>query len=836
MYLMKPTTNTAMPFLYRLQLSLHYTMLLAITCIVTPAYTQSPLPLYTIKGKILDNTANMALPLAQIVIVATRQIITANDKGEFTLVLPAGEHRVQCRYVGYQTITRVFRVEADIPMAIIRLQSLNYLLQEVSVFSRQNNALTEVDVAGTASLSSEAVQRTSGMMKEAFRAVQSMPGVTSNNEFSARFNVRGGNQDENLVLINGTQVFEPYHIKYAPQASIGVFNIDLIQKIDIMTGGFSAEYGDRMSSAVNMRYREGRKDKIGGSVGMSLANIDALVEGPLGEQASFIIGARQSFLQYLLKIVAPDEQISPSFYDVQGTLTYTPSPSHKLFFQFLRSGDVFRVGPTNETTRFPNVTGTVRPAGPSAAIPITGVQDNFNIEDVNSQYANTMLNLQHTYIMNAHTIWKNELALYDQRDDENGSRRDGNTLNLTATQNPAQRFWRDYERNRFANNQLTVNTLEVKSSLIAQITDTYELRGGISYQHLNFIQNRVDSTKYRNINTIDRAPDTTRTLWADNSSSAQFINIGSYKLAGYVENVLSFDNRLFVNLGGRFDYFDINLNATLSPRISATYMFESGTTLRAAWGHYYQSPLYQQLRLSQRADSNTKAQRAIHYVAGIEHRFNVEENAHCTFKIEGYYKAYSDLISSQRTFGNPIISNQGMVYSRRNDAIGHAMGFDIFTAFSAGRWSGWASYGYLVANEDNLSDAIGFYPRTTDQRHSASAILNFDAGKTWIVGFRYSFGSGFAYTPQVWNTQTLRWVNGARNGAYFPYYQRVDLRIDKGFVLFGLQASFFVDISNVLDRDNVYQFSYRYNSDGTGRIETIALFPLIPTAGLTVLF
>ncbi len=828
--------NIAMTPLYLRRYGIAVSILIGTALIFSTVSAQQSSPLYTISGIVIDNTNNAPLALARITLLPQKTEVNADEQGRFSFSVSAGEHKIQVSYVGYQTMVRILRVQGDMRNISLRMQSLNYLLQEVSVFSRQNNTLTEMDVAGTTSLSSEAVQRTSGMMKEAFRAVQSMPGITSNNEFSARFNVRGGNQDENLVLINGTQVFEPYHIKYAPQASIGVFNIDLIQKIDIMTGGFSAEYGDRMSSAVNMRYREGRKDKIGGSVGLSLANIDALVEGPLGEQASFIIGARQSFLQYLLKIVAPEEQISPSFYDVQGTLTYTPSPSHKLFFQFLRSGDVFRVGPTNEITQFPNVTGTVRPVGSSAAIPITGVQDNFNIEDVNSLYANTMLNLQHTYIINAHTIWKNELALYDQRDDENGTRRDGNTLNLTATRNPSQRFWRDYERHRFANNQLTVNTLEAKSSLITQITDTYELRGGISYQHLNFIQNRVDSTKYRNINTIDRAPDTTRTFWADNSSSAQFINIGSYKLAGYVENVLSFDNRLFVNLGGRFDYFDINLNATLSPRISATYTFESGTTLRAAWGHYYQSPLYQQLRLSQRADSNTKAQRAIHYVAGIEHRFNVEDNAHCTFKIEGYYKAYSDLISSQRTFGNPIISNQGMVYSRRNDAIGHAMGVDIFTAFALGRWSGWASYGYLVANEDNLSDAIGFYPRTTDQRHSASAILNFDAGKTWIIGFRYSYGSGFAYTPQVWNAQTLRWVNGTRNGAYFPYYQRVDLRIDKGFILFGLQASFFVDISNVLDRDNVYQFSYRYNSDGTGRIETIALFPLIPTAGLTVLF
>ncbi len=426
--------------------------------------------------------------------------------------------------------------------------------------------------------------------------------------------------------------------------------------------------------------------------------------------------------------------------------------------------------------------------------------------------------------------------MYDQRDDENGSRRDGNVLNVRGVQNPNQIFWRDYERNRFASNQLTINTIEVKSSLTTQINDIYEVRGGISYQHLNFQQNRIDSIKYRNFNTIDRSPDTTRTLWNDNSSSAQFINVSSYKLAGYIENVFSFDNQFFMNIGGRFDHFDINQQSMFSPRFSATYKFTDGTTVRAAFGHYYQSPLYQQLRLSFRADSNTKAQRAIHYVAGIEHRFGFEENNHLTLKLEGYYKDYTDLISSQRTFGNPIISNQGMVYSRRNDAVGYATGFDLFAVFAVGRWSGWASYGYLVAKEDILNDNIGYFPRTTDQRHSFSAILNIDAGKAWLLSIRYVYGAGFAFTPQVWNTQTSRWVAGTRNSEYFPYYQRVDLRADKGFTMFGLQASVFVDISNLLNRDNVYQFSYRYNSDGSGRVETISLFPIIPTAGLTILF
>lgn len=790
---------------------------------------------YTMSGTVLDKTNNAPLALARITLLPQKIVVNADEQGRFSFSVPAGEQKIQVSYVGYQSMTRILRVQSDMSNVNLRLQSLNYLLQEVSVFSRQSNTLTETDIVGTSSMSSEAVQRSSGMMKEAFRAVQSMPGVTSNNEFSARFNVRGGNQDENLVLINGTQVFEPYHIKYAPQASVGVFNIDLIQKIDIMTGGFSAEYGDRMSSAINMRYREGRKDKIGGSAGLSLANVDALVEGPIGEQASFIIGARQSFLQYLVGIVAPDQQVKPSFYDVQGTLSYTPSPAHKLFFQFLRSGDSFNVGPSNDTNIFNNISGNVRPIG-GALIPITGSQTNFDIESVGSDYSNTMLNLQHTFILSAHTIWKNEIAYYDQRDNESGARRDGNVLNLRATQNPAQLFWREYERNRFANNQLTINTTEIKSSLTAQIDDMYEIRGGISYQHLNFRQNRIDSTKYRNLNTIDRSPDTTRTFWSDNSSSAQFIDVGSYKLAGYIENVLSFDSRLFVNLGGRFDYFDINQQSTFSPRLSATYKFEDGTTVRAAFGHYYQSPLYQQLRLSYRSDSNTKAQRAIHYVAGIEHRFGFEENHHLTLKVEGYYKDYTDLISSQRTFGNPIISNQGMVYSRRNDAIGYATGFDVFAVFGFGRWSGWASYGYLVAKEDILGDNLGYFPRTTDQRHSLSAIVNVDVGKTWLLSVRYAYGTGFAFTPQVWNAQTSRWVAGTRNGEYFPYYQRVDLRADKGFTMFGLQATAFVDISNLLNRDNVYQFSYRYNSDGSGRVETIALFPLIPTAGLTVFF
>jgi outer membrane receptor protein involved in Fe transport len=387
-------------------------------------------------------------------------------------------------------------------------------------------------------------------------------------------------------------------------------------------------------------------------------------------------------------------------------------------------------------------------------------------------------------------------------------------------------------------NSLTIRTLEAKSTLELQVTPFYELNCGVSVQSILYNQQLVDRRTIDEQMNTTRYPDTTRTHRVDSAVDAADENIDarSYKLALYNEHILQINDALILNLGGRLDYFDVNKDLNLSPRINVAYRLIDQTTLRGAWGFYYQSPIYRQLAYSVASDTNTKAQKAIHYLLGLEHvlPFNPAAATSLTIKLEGYYKRYSNLISSSRT------SSGRITYSRRNDATGSARGLDLYLVLSLTRFYGWISYGLLDTREDLVNDNIGEYPRFTDQRHTVSVVGEWDLGSRWSSNLRIQYGSGYAYTPSVaqFNSQKAQWewIQGAKNSATLPAYRRVDIRIGKEFEIAGLSASAFFDVSNLFDFTNIQSYRYRFSSNGNPYVEEIKLWPILPTLGMTVKF
>ena len=264
------------------------------------------------------------------------------------------------------------------------------------------------------------------------------------------------------------------------------------------------------------------------------------------------------------------------------------------------------------------------------------------------------------------------------------------------------------------------------------------------------------------------------------------------------------------------------------------YKLNDNTTLKAAWGHYYQSPIYRQLAYSSASDTNTQSQKAEHYILGIERNYSLGNGNGMLIKFEGYYKKYDDLISSERSFGGDVN------YSRRNDSEGSVIGMDLYTSILYNNFNGWVSYGWLKAREDYLPDNKGEFPRYTDQTHTLSLVGNFDFGSGWSGNFRFQYGSGYAYTPRVssFNEEEQRWEwnEGEKNSKHLPAYKRVDLRFSKEFGLWGFAAKVFLEVSNLLDFENVYAFRYRFNQNGYPYKEQINLWPRIPSLGLKIKF
>lgn len=778
---------------------------------------------FTVKGVVRDASTNEPLGFAHVVADSSAQWTTTDEHGQFTFDVVPGDHLLRCSYVGYKSGILKLAVNADLSVTIV-MQSTDVLLQDVTVYAHKaENESPQVEVSAL-SLQSGTIAQMTSAMPDVLRSIQMLPGVSGDNEMSAKFNVRGGNSDENLVLVNGTQVYEPYHVKEASNVSIGIFDVDLIKKMDLISGGFTARYGDRMSSVVNIEYRDGDREEYHGKATLSLTDFDALVEGPLSSKGSFIIGARQSYLQYVLKMFDIATTIHPSFYDVQGVLSYSIAPQNSVALKFIHAGDHFIQDPNGDLSTA-SWSSYKSPDGLRG--PLTQLWHDST--DQHAHYYSTMVALQSTNILSSSALVRSEFSMYDQRQAVAGI----NTYDYASMFTPgsAYKFYRSTTAH-INNDEYSILTMEFNTSLDLAVSPDYTIKTGGSYQRLFYDRESVRGWTVGVTENYTHYPDTTRTLSnvKDITNYLDTVHTGTHKVSGYLENIILLGEQVVVNVGGRFDYFALSRDLTWSPRLNIAYKAFPALTLRAAWGEYYQSPIPQQLASSTPSDTNTHSQRAIHTVLGAELDLPLKNQALIKIKLEGYHKEYSNLISS-------TVSEGEILYSHHNDAIGRATGLDAYFFYSAPKFSGWLCYSWLNAQEKLFNDPQGYVPRNTDQRHTLSAIATFETGKNWELSLRGVYGSGYPYTPNfaVYNASNQQWAwqAGRTNSASLPEYIRVDARLSKNFLLFGLEASAYLDVSNIFNIANVFSYSYEFNNEGQPVITEIDLWPILPTLGLS---
>ena len=362
-----------------------------------------------VRGTIRDYSTGEPLPFANIIVKNSASGNSADENGIYQLTLTSAKYDLLFTYIGYRTETIAVEVASENLELNISLVATGVLLQEVSVYSSDKS---EVNSISSLSMQSKQMEEISSVAPDVFRSIQALPGIAVNNEFSAKFNVRGGNYDENLVLVNGTQVYEPFHIKEADNASVGIFNIDLMRKGNIMTGGFSAQYGDRMSSVLNIEYREGNKNKHTGSSTLSLIYADATLEGPLTSKGTYIIGLRKSYLKYIMGFLDVNDAVKPDFYDVQGVITYYLTDANKLQLKFIHAGDNFTEYPGWQYRPQSNFNGYMY----NDYVKVSSGSS--YIYDKKADYYSNLFDLQNTMFISNSALINTSLSYYEQTDKE----------------------------------------------------------------------------------------------------------------------------------------------------------------------------------------------------------------------------------------------------------------------------------------------------------------------------------------------------------------------------------------------------------------------------------
>lgn len=690
--------------------------------------------------------------------------------GTFLLILPAGD-TVQLVFssVGYRTETRtlflppgkVVRLEVTLLPSVKAIGAV-----QVEMHRQQEGTMRQVDVRDLTTLPTA-----TGSLES---LLKTLPGVSSRNELSSQYSVRGGNFDENLVYINDIEVYRPFLVRSGRQEGLSVINPDLVESVRFSAGGFSARYGDRMSSVLDITYKT--PTRFGGSVSASLLGTSAHAEGrSRNGRLTFLVGGRYKTNRYLLNSLDTRGEYRPNFGDLQGLFTW--KASRTVTFEML--GNVafnhYAFVPVERETAF----GTVQDAV-ALHIYYEGHEDD-RFKTAMGAFTvdwHPLPQRRMKWILSAYQTREEErydihgYYLLNALDKRIGSETYGDSI-----MNIGVGSFLEHARNLLDGRILSLRhlgTFERGRQLFRWgLTAKYE----VFDDHLREWTLR-DSAGY-SIPYDGKKVNLFHTVTGDNRMT-------SGRLTGYAEDQYTWrPDSMVVRLEGgiRFHYWSFSGQLLLSPRVMLLFRRRPASpwSWHLAGGIYVQPPLYKEARRPDGTiNAGIRAQRSWHLVAGSDHHFRAWGRPFL-WTTELYYKGMNDLIPY-------FMDNVRLVYSGENQARGRAYGIDLKVngEFVKGVDS-WASLSLMRTMEDVLDDSYtddegqvhhpGYYPRPTDQ------LVNFGLSfQDYLPGnpsFRMHLALFYATGLPV------RPPNTSRYDQYFrmPAYHRVDIGFSKDLVM-----------------------------------------------------
>lgn len=648
-------------------------------------------------GKITD-AAGEPIEFATIHIAGTAIGTTSGLEGEYSLSCPAADTiTVHFSCIGYREETRrLIDASGDITLNM-RLQLTTEMLQQVEIteLKKQTGSIATIDA-------SELRKNPDASGGSVESLLTTMAGVTGSNEMSSQYSVRGGSYDENSVYINGIEVYRLLLVSSGQQEGLSVINPDLVGAIGFSTGGYPAEYGDKMSSVLDITYRE--PESFEGSASASLMGATLSV-GQGSKKFSQLHGIRYKRNSSLLSSMDTKGEYDPTFFDYQTNLTYRINQKLKVSLLGNIALNHYKFTPQNRTTTF----GTSMDAKQ-----FTVFFDGHEKDRFETYFGALSLDYRLSRSTNLQLLGSgyltNELVAYDISGeywlDEAGTSNVGGELGVGR--------YHEHARNRL---KASVLSLALKGE--TAINQRHTLTYGLSMQGEK-IMDRSREWELRDSAGFSLPSDGINLRMVYNLASNQ--DLSSTRIGAFAQDAWKINTAagfLTLNAGVRMSYWSFNKEFLVSPRVTLGFIPEKSPSwaLRFATGLYYQSPFYKEYRMpASDADGNQtillnkdiKSQRSFHLIAGTDYTFRA---LHRPFKLSGeiYYKALSDLVPYE-------IDNLKIVYSGLNESSGYAAGIDLklFGQFVPGSDS-WVSFSLMKTSETLHGIKV---PRPTDRSYS----------------------------------------------------------------------------------------------------------------------
>ncbi|MCI6197087.1 MAG: TonB-dependent receptor [Prevotella sp.] len=680
---------------------------------------------FTLTGRVVDSH-DSPIELASVSCLSQGKATMTDLKGHFSISLRSADSvAVKFSMIGYKSKTRILRRPRGKQTLRITLLPMDALSEVVVTEKRRQTTATEqLDIKNlkdNPSASGNAVEE----------LIQQQAGVSSHNELSSQYNVRGGSFDENSVYINNVEIYRPLLIRSGQQEGLSIINPDMVESIGFSSGGFEAKYGDKMSSALDITYRRPTRSELSASLSLLGGTAFAAVGN---KRLSMSHAVRYKTNRYLLGSLETKGEYRPNYLDYQTFISYRPDSLWTIDFLGNISENHYNFLPTDRETSF----GTMEDVK-SFKVYFDGQEKDVFRTFFGSLAVSRLLGskLQTKISLLASAFYSKEQERYDIQgqywlDDTQTSENLGVGTYMEHARN--------YLTSKVASVKMMVNHKSRKHNIEGALTMKFEdIKEKASEYEMR------DSSGY----SIPHNPDRLDLIYTLRSSN----HINTTRLEGYLQDTYRFASHgerqsfFTLNYGLRFSHWSFSGETTVSPRVSIAMVpaFNNDVTFRFSTGLYYQTPFFKELRDTVTTNGVTRAvlnnkiksQQSIHFVGAFDYRFKMKDRPY-KFSAEAYYKLMHNLIPYN-------VNNVKITYYGGNQCDGYAAGLDLklYGEFVPGTDS-WVTFS-LMSTKQKMNGK--WVPMPTDQRYAVNVHFTdyFPGTEKWKMTLRLAIADGLPF-------------------------------------------------------------------------------------------
>jgi hypothetical protein len=783
---------------------------------------------FSISGRVVDKETNQPLETVVVNVVGTKVATTTDEDGKFMIAgLDKGTYQLKFLLIGYQE--KVIKVEITEKTEFLKVSLSREAIPLEEVIITAPKEAPKTAIPSVTKITTTELKKLPSMGGDVLKALDALPGFVPLTEWGAAFCVRGGNPNENLILVDNMQIGYPFHW----EGFASSFCSEAIEDIDIYAGGFPVKYGNKLSSVLDIELKPGgEEEKLDGRIDLGLMDTKIYLERKLDRKTKFFLSGKRTYYDLIYQITRlflPQREETPNlwfgFWDLQGKLHLVPDDKNKFVISILMSQDLVNI--REKSTYY------YRESWENGRLVAREEKIRENIFKYNKGYS--------LFGGNWFRVWGDKLSQQT-------------TLYF---RHYYERFFAEYRYiqprrpTESAEVKNFLNTYHFNTSLTLKQWKNHEVKIGLEAENLAGEETLKVTEGTVGLIPVEKEP------------------IATHKMALYLQDKYQFSPRLVLIPGLRYDYYRQHFEHCLVPRLNLEYELDKETKLKSALGWYFQPAETVEERVSSLLTSdfveakslkNCHSARAFHFVLGVEKILPNKWH----LRVETYYKKMDHLIvgppcNIQDLINRMLVEDfdEENKLSYTNSGFGHSEGIEFLLRKNITENSfAWVSYTLSRSKrrEGNGEEYTYIYDRT----HLLTAAAGVNLGKKWYCGLKFRLSSGIPYTPVIEKRHSARvetdftdpyeppvvrrsrWrddgVFGPRNSARGPLYHRLDLRFERKW---GKNKIWFFDLMNVYNQRNIigiipfYEEEENFIMTKEGGIKGL---PFTPCFGLSWIF